>query len=332
MAGKGYSTIQLLGDDESDEELIDNKSTSLQFQEFSNSVDNEDDIKSLGNKSLLQSSLNESAGEDDQAELLSQNKKSPPFWTFEYYQAFFDVDTNQVVSRIMYSMIPSKTNFLLTKIRPNPDLYGPFWVCATLVFTIAICGNLSSFFASDGTHQWKSDFRLVSLSATVIFLYAWLIPTCIWGFLTWRGNRSGFTYLEIVCVYGYSLAVFVPISILWLLPFDWLRWVLVLVGAITSGLVIVSTFWRAVEDEPKNIAFGLLAVVFFLHALLAVGFKLYFFKTNQISPSPPPPAITTLLPTTTTTTAQLAAETTKAITRKIIHTTLKAITGSTTTG
>ena len=154
---------------------------------------------------------------------------------------------------------------------------------------------------------------LVSLSATVIFLYAWLIPTCIWGFLTWRGNRSGFTYLEIVCVYGYSLAVFVPISvsgvfvlhfyfhdgfnefvsilsrvhsnvfcnyttniffmfygimgkqsytvqfslfpdnstirvlklffymtilyfqILWLLPFDWLRWVLVLVGAITSG-------------------------------------------------------------------------------------------------
>jgi len=196
-------------------------------------------------------------------------------------------------------MIPSKQNYLMSKIRPNPDLYGPFWICATLVFTIAICGNLSSFFASEGDHKWKSDFRLVSLSATVIFLYAWLIPTCIWGFLTWRGNRTGFTYLECVCVYGYSLSIFVPISILWLIPFDWLRWLLVLVGAVTSGLVIVSTFWRAVEDEPKNIAIGTVAVIFILHTLLAIGFKLYFFKTIRIIH----PAVTTTASTLASTIA-----------------------------
>ena len=53
----------------------------------------------------------------------------------------------------------------------------------------------------------------VSLSAGVIFAYAWVIPTSLWGFLLWRGNRRGFSYLEIVCVYGYSLAIFVPISV-----------------------------------------------------------------------------------------------------------------------
>lgn len=39
--------------------------------------------------------------DDDKTELLSSNKKSPSFWTFEYYQTFFDVDTDQVVSRIL---------------------------------------------------------------------------------------------------------------------------------------------------------------------------------------------------------------------------------------
>ncbi len=29
-------------------------------------------------------------------QLLAGQKKAPSFWTFEYYQAFFDVDTNQV--------------------------------------------------------------------------------------------------------------------------------------------------------------------------------------------------------------------------------------------
>lgn len=29
-------------------------------------------------------------------QLLAGQKKSAPFWTFEYYQTFFDVDTYQV--------------------------------------------------------------------------------------------------------------------------------------------------------------------------------------------------------------------------------------------
>ena len=29
-------------------------------------------------------------------QLLAGQRKQPPFWTFEYYQTFFDVDTYQV--------------------------------------------------------------------------------------------------------------------------------------------------------------------------------------------------------------------------------------------
>lgn len=54
---------------------------------------------------------------------------------------------------------------------------------------------------------------LVTLAAVAIFGYAWLVPVAVWGVLTWRGNTSGYSFLEIICVYGYSLSVFIPISV-----------------------------------------------------------------------------------------------------------------------
>jgi len=210
------------------------------------------------------------------------DKKAQPIWSFEYYQAFFDVDTDQVLSRMLGSMMPSKQNYLLEKIRPNPDLYGPFWICATLVFTIAICGNLSSFFAHEGKHKWHSDFRLVSLSACVIYGYAWIVPVVIWAYLLWRGNLAGYSFLEIVCVYGYSLAIFIPISVLWVFQYDWLRWLLVIIGVCLSGSVLAMTFWRAVEDDSRKYAIATIGFIVLLHFILALGFKLYFFKSIKI--------------------------------------------------
>ena len=35
------------------------------------------------------------------------------------------------------------TDFLRRSIRPKPDLYGPFWVCVTLVFSVAISGKIN---------------------------------------------------------------------------------------------------------------------------------------------------------------------------------------------
>ena len=40
---------------------------------------------------------------------------------------------------------------------------GPFWVCATLVFTTAITGNLASYLSNLGDHKWVYDFHKGSL-------------------------------------------------------------------------------------------------------------------------------------------------------------------------
>ena len=51
----------------------------------------------------------------------------------------------QVANRVLAGMVPLKYN-LVDVLQPNPDLYGPFWLCMTLVFTTAISGNISSLF------------------------------------------------------------------------------------------------------------------------------------------------------------------------------------------
>jgi len=302
MADKGYSTVQLLKtseDDDSEEEILVDRAAAdrdLQFKEFTASPPAELDVSSSSRKTepatlppfnadLGTMSSDDDGGDDDQSELLAGEKKNLPFWTFEYYQAFFDVDTQHVTTRLLHSMFPSRQNFLLTKIRPNPDLYGPFWICATLIFTIAIFGNLSSYFAMEGDGEWKYDFHVVSISGGVIFLYASLIPTAVYGFLWWRGNHAGFSFLEIICVYGYSMAIFVPISVLWVINYDWLQWILVIVGVLISGSVLVLTFWTAVEDDDRKIAILFMVMQVALHFTLAVGFKQYFFKNNVIQVS-----------------------------------------------
>lgn len=82
-------------------------------------------------------------------------------WQIEYYQKYFNVSTNEVLARISGSIVPTfNQNFLINKIRPNPDLYGPFWICTTLIFTIAISGNMYSFLSNFGTpYSWQTDFH-----------------------------------------------------------------------------------------------------------------------------------------------------------------------------
>lgn len=57
----------------------------------------------------------------------------------------------------------------------------------------------------------------VSIAATVIYAYAWLVPLALWGFLMWRNSKVmnivSYSFLEIVCVYGYSLFIYIPTAV-----------------------------------------------------------------------------------------------------------------------
>ena len=44
----------------------------------------------------------------------------------------------------------------------KPYVIGPFWICVTLVFTMAVAGNFANyiqFAGSNSKFQWKYDFH-----------------------------------------------------------------------------------------------------------------------------------------------------------------------------
>ncbi|XP_003797994.1 protein YIPF2 [Otolemur garnettii] len=242
--------------------------------------------------------------ESDKAALLQEKQKQQPgFWTFGYYQSFFDVDTSQVLDRIKGTLLPRPGhNFVWHHLRNQPDLYGPFWICATLAFVLAITSNLTLALAQrrDPSIHYSPQFHKVTVAGITIYCYAWLVPLALWGFLRWRKgiqeHMGTYTFLETVCVYGYSLFVFIPMVMLWLIPVPWLQWLFGGLALALSATWLVFTLWPIVREDTRLVAAALLSAVVLLHALLALGCKLYFFQSLPPEYLVPPSQVPSLPP------------------------------------
>ncbi|KER32310.1 hypothetical protein T265_01539 [Opisthorchis viverrini] len=173
----------------------------------------------------------------------TRTERVPNAWNIEFYQQHFDVDTHQVLRRLAFSVIPNpRSNFIQHVLKPRADLYGPFWIATTLILASAIGGNISSYLQSRGRlASWRYDFRKVTLASTVIYMYWWLVPLGIVAFFYMQSRKSNSSsdgedqdplvaqphsrvrgrhtgvkahnFVELLSVYGYSLTIFVPVSI-----------------------------------------------------------------------------------------------------------------------
>jgi len=172
---------------------------------------------------------------------------SSGFWTLRYYQPLFDIDTIQVLNRIKGSLLPRPRGVFFDLISANPDLWGPFWIATTLIFAMAVTGNLSSYYAYTGpAGGWTYNFNQLTLAGSVIYSYVTLLPLLLWAALRYYEAQK--RLVDIICIYGYTLGVFVPVSILCVLPSEPLRWLLVLAGGGVSALFLLSNFHAHLSD------------------------------------------------------------------------------------
>ncbi|KAJ6682976.1 hypothetical protein OIU74_021101 [Salix koriyanagi] len=96
-------------------------------------------------------------------------------FTIAAYKPYFDVDTTDVLERIKDSLFPFRGTFT-EKTANNPDLYGPFWICTTLIFVAASIGTFVTYIAHKlQKKEWNYDINLVTWSAGSVL---WLCPCC----------------------------------------------------------------------------------------------------------------------------------------------------------
>ncbi|CAF1149018.1 unnamed protein product [Adineta steineri] len=255
------------------------------FTSFPNSAVDPDDDSSLDNKSNNDQLYGYNPSNTEQLPLPAtvNNTKNEQLniWQIEYYQKYFQIDTQQILERLVASVTPQPNkSYFNSTIRQNPDLYGPFWVCITFIVTVAIGGNILTYFRTPDS-EFQIDFSKITLSAILICFYWWLMPTCIYFFFRWHLQRIEYIFIELLCIYGYSLTIFIPVSILWMIPITWLQWLLTILSSLISGSVLIVAFWPTINADPKRFNAISMLIILFAHLVMAISIMLVFFHISD---------------------------------------------------
>ncbi|CAI7795751.1 unnamed protein product [Closterium sp. NIES-53] len=124
-------------------------------------------------------------------------------FTVAFYRPFFDVDTADVVERVRDALMPFPRSSFLEKTALNPDIYGPFWICTTLVFLSASLGNLASYLSyaaspSSGSEEhWHYNIDAVSWAAAIFYGYVAVVPLLLFFLLRYLQVLSACHLLQV---------------------------------------------------------------------------------------------------------------------------------------
>merc|ERR1719150_525502 len=97
-------------------------------------------------------------------------------------------------------------------------------------------------------------------------------------------------FMELACIFGYSLAPFLPASLLWLVQISMLQWLLVLVCFTFSGGLLALALWPLITEcgQAKSKSYTLIVIILGLNLLLAAGFMLCFYHVPASNSTPVP--------------------------------------------
>lgn len=199
-------------------------------------------------------------------------------FTIAYYRQYFEVDTADILERIKDSIIPFRGSFS-EKTANNPDLYGPFWICTTLIFVAAAIGTFVTYVAQkiQKKEEWHYDINLVTWSAGLFYGYVTIVPLCLYLILKYFSAPSGL--VQLFCLYGYSLFVFIPALCLSIVPLELFRWIVAGIAGFMSASFVALNLRNHIVSAGER-WFLIVTGIFLLQLALAVVLKLYLFTVT----------------------------------------------------
>jgi len=227
----------------------------------------------------------EEEAEDDPDAPKRPRRKWYNFWKPSFYQPYFDVDTKDVFMRCGAGLVPIGKPFF-ERVQGNPDLYGPFWVTTTVLFLLAIASNFAEYIAywqSGAAAHWEYDFYKISVGAGVFYGFLILVPLLIWVLQRFV-VKANLALIQIYCVYGYSLTAFLVATPFCIAPYEWVRYLVIIIACILSCVCLIVAFLKALKhDLGKGIIVIIVALI--LQLALSITYKVYFFAKIEVPTS-----------------------------------------------
>ena len=193
-------------------------------------------------------------------------------YQIKYYAPYFDVSTWAVLKRMSLVFFPVK------RVEADGDLYGAFWIPATLVFVMAVTTNVASYLAANAAgneSEWTYDFHKIVMALALVFGYVGVFPLLVGGVANWYDIPLSFVHT--FSLYGYSLVPLIPTSMACILPSEPLRWLLVSIAFLISSAFLLRNIYPPFTSVPFAPIPVLIAIVV-AHATLCLVLKLYFFE------------------------------------------------------
>mmetsp|Transcript_45824 Transcript_45824/g.109360 ORF Transcript_45824/g.109360 Transcript_45824/m.109360 type:complete len:273 (+) Transcript_45824:247-1065(+) len=263
---------------------MEENTVKLEFQNFGSSGEGITDGRIGGYRPPASDPIYSSSSTSDRQTLLpgGEGAAGGRSWnplSLSTYQQYFDVDTMDVYNRLRRSVSTADGPFLEADMKP--DLYGPFWLCTTLIFTMAAAGNLGSllsFVPSEDDQVFVYNFSKLTVGTSVLYGYTALVPFSAWAASKWL-MAEPFGLAELICVYGYSLAIFIPAACACVVPFEIARWLILAAAfALSARFIVKNVRDVVIRQLDEQRALVLMVIAAGAHGALALFLKLYFYS------------------------------------------------------
>jgi len=195
------------------------------------------------------------------------------FCCFTIFKKHFQITSQDFLLRLLNSLIPFNNKFQ-NLINERPDLYGPIWIYSSLILIISATGSLTRTLQGNNNKNFFQEF--VPIAGGVIYGVGFGLPILIAFLMKIFG--TSITFVSIICTYGYSFSVFLPISIICVIQVNLLQWIALIYAIFSSTSLLLVNYYRLMGDYSRNKKVLILAIVFLFQFGLLLFFKLFFFQ------------------------------------------------------
>ena len=195
------------------------------------------------------------------------------FCCLTIFKKYFQITSNDFILRFINSFIPFNNKFG-NLIKNNPDLYGPIWIYTSLILLISATGSLTRTIQGHNNKNFFQEF--IPIAGTIIYCVGFGLPIIITFLMKLFGITLGFVH--VICTYGYSFSIFLPMSILCVIQINAIQWVALIYAVFSSTSLLVVNYYKLMGDFSKNKKFSIIIIVLLAQIGLLLFFKLYFFK------------------------------------------------------
>ncbi|XP_020238639.1 protein YIPF1 homolog, partial [Cajanus cajan] len=139
-------------------------------------------------------------------------------------------------------------------------------------------GTFVTYLSHKLKHQeWNYDINLVTWSAGLFYGYVTIVPLGLYLILKYFSVPSGL--VQLLCLYGYSLFVFIPALCMSVVPWEIFRWLIAGVAGFMSATFVALNLRAHILSAGERWLL-IVAGIFLLQLALAVALKVYLFTVT----------------------------------------------------